>query len=87
MKKERNFPFEDAREITDKEVRDARRAIEKTLGVKRPTRGRPSKGKNKYNLISIRLHPKIMIWAKREAKKRHIGYQTLINEILIKMAA
>jgi predicted DNA binding CopG/RHH family protein len=36
---------------------------------------------------SIRLHPKAIAWAKREAKKRGIGYQTVINETLLKATA
>ncbi len=87
MKKAKEFPFERARRVTEKEVRAARKAIEKKLGKKRPSRGRPPKGADKYSLIAIRLHPKVLAWAKREAKKRQIGYQTLINEILIHEAA
>jgi predicted DNA binding CopG/RHH family protein len=28
-----------------------------------------------------------LAWAKKEAKKRGVGYQTIINEILLKKAA
>lgn len=31
----------------------------------------------------MRLHPKVFEWAKAEAEKRGIGYQSLINEILL----
>lgn len=37
----------------------------------------------KYKPISIRLHPKVMEWAKAEAEKRGIGYQSVINETLL----
>ena len=84
MKKTKTFPFEKARRVTAREIIGARKAIEKKTGVKRPVRGRPTKGVHKYVPISIRLHPKILSWAKREAKKRGIGYQTVINESLIK---
>ena len=36
-----------------------------------------------YVPVSMRLHPKALAWAKAEAKKRGIGYQSLINEILL----
>ena len=87
MKKVKEFPFESARRVSAKEVRSARRAIEAKLGVKRPSRGRPPKGKDKFHPVSIRLHPKALEWAKREAKRRGVGYQTIINEVLLKKAA
>ena len=80
----KSFPFEKSRRITLKEAKSARRAIEKKTGVKRKTRGRPAKGSQKYTPISIRLHPKVLSWAKKEGRKRGIGYQTVINESLIK---
>ena len=70
MKNTKNFPFEKARRITVREVTAARKAIEKKTGVKRNTRGRPAKGLQKYVPTSIRLHPKILTWAKKEAKKK-----------------
>ncbi len=87
MKKQKNFPFENARRVTDKEVRTAKKAIEEKLGVKRTSRGRPPKGEDKFQPVSIRLHPKALAWAKKEAKRRGVGYQTVINEALLKKAA
>lgn len=87
MKKVKEFPFESARRVTTQEVRLFKRGIEKKLDVKRASRGRPRKTNGKYTPIAIRLHPKVLQWVKRQAKKRRIGYQTLINEILLKMAA
>jgi predicted DNA binding CopG/RHH family protein len=87
MKKLREFPFENARRITSKEVRAAKKAIEERLGTQRKSRGRPPKGEDKFRPVSIRLHPRALEWAKKEAKKRGIGYQTVINEILLKKAA
>jgi hypothetical protein len=29
------------------------------------------------------LHPLVVAWAKREAKKRGVGYQTVINDVLL----
>ena len=87
MKKIKQFPFESARRVSSQEVRAAKKAIEEKLGVKRPARGRPPKGEAKFQPVSIRLHPKAIEWAKREAKKRGVGYQTIINEVLLKKAA
>lgn len=87
MKKSKSFPFEKARRIPDKEISSARKAIEEKTGVRRLSRGRPPKGEEKYKAVSIRLHPKAIEWAKKEAKRRGIGYQTVINEILLEMAA
>lgn len=50
--------------------------------------GRPITAPDKkYVAISIKLDPKILKWAKKEAKKRNIGYQTVINEELLKKAS
>ena len=87
MKKPREFPFETARRLTANEVEAARKAIEQKLGKKRPRRGRPPKGVQKYQPVSIRLHPIVISWAKREAKRRGLGYQTVINEVLLKATA
>ena len=87
MKKAKAFPFESARRVTDNNVRAARKAIERKLGVKRPTRGRPPKTEDKYLPISIRLHPRVAAWAKKEADRRGVGYQTVINEMLLRLAA
>lgn len=56
----------------------------------KPRRKRPGPApkpvEEKYCTISIRLHPATMAWAKKEAKRRGIGYQTIINETLLKEA-
>ena len=85
MKKAKSFPFERARRITPAEVRGYRKAIEAKLGKKRRRRrGRPPKTASaKYRPVAIRLHPLVVAWAKREAKKRGVGYQTVINEVLL----
>ena len=83
----RPFDFSKARRITPAEVEIYRKAIERKLGVKRPPRGRPPKGEHKYRPIFIRLHPKAIKWAKSQAAKRGIGYQTVINEALLRLAA
>lgn len=88
MKHIKEFPFDAARRVTASEVYKARRAIEEKLGKKRKSRGRPPKPHAElYRAVSIRLHPKIIHWAKDQAKRRHVGYQTVINEVLLKVAA
>ena len=87
MRKIREFNFAKSRPVTAKEVEAARKAIETKLGVKRRSRGRPPKKMaNRYKSISIRLHPKVLYWAKQQAKRRGIGYQTVVNEALLKFA-
>jgi predicted DNA binding CopG/RHH family protein len=77
-----------ARRALPEETEKYRQAIQKTLGVSRsPRLGRPPKGEDKYKPVYIRLHPSALAWAKREAKRRGIGYQTVINETLLHRAA
>ncbi len=87
MRKAKGFDFSRARRVTPEETEAFRKAIEGTLHIKRPSRGRPPKGPDKYRAIHIRLHPKALNWARGEAKKRGIGYQTVINETLLGHAA
>ena len=49
--------------------------------------GRPLKAADeKHRPISIKIHPDVYRWAKEEAKKRGLGYQTIINETLLDVA-
>jgi uncharacterized protein (DUF4415 family) len=82
MKKVKEFDFSRARRVTPVETETFRKAIEHTFHVKRAPRGRPPKGRDKYRDIHIRLHPKVLHWARAQAKRLGIGYQTLINETL-----
>ena len=87
MKRPKDFPFERARRMTSREVELARAAIEGYTGVPRPQRGRPPKpAAEKYRATSIRLHPKVIVWARREGRRRRVGYQTIINEVLLERA-
>jgi uncharacterized protein (DUF4415 family) len=87
MKSSKSFPFEKARRISASETASARKAIESKTGKKRPARGRPAKSEEqKFVPTSIRLHPKVIEWAKKEAKRKGVGYQTIINEILLAKA-
>ena len=84
MKNSKEFPFEKARRISKRELVAARKAIELKTGAPRLPRGRPAKAEqDKYQHTSIRLHPKVMAWARKEARKRGVGYQTIINEALL----
>ena len=65
-----------------------RQAYINTFGKKPPVMGRPPKSVGqKYRDVHIRLHPRALAWAKLEAKRRSIGYQTVINEALLHRAA
>jgi len=39
----------------------------------------PKSETEKYQPISIRLHPQVIAWAQAEAKKRGVGDRTIIN--------
>lgn len=44
--------------------------------------GRPPIGKEPRQLIAIRLDPSVLESFRQEARRRGVGYQTLINEVL-----
>lgn len=46
--------------------------------------GRPPLGKEPRQLIAIRVDPRVLEAFRRESRRRGIGYQTLINEVLAK---
>ena len=84
MKKESEFPFERARRVTPEESQKFREAISEQFNLKLRKRDRPAKNEDENDdLISIRLHPKVLAWVQEEAQKRGIGYQTVINEVLL----
>ncbi|MBX7149956.1 BrnA antitoxin family protein [bacterium] len=84
----KEFPFHKARRVTPEETEEWRKAIEAFTGkprAKRPGPGRPLKeADEKYVAVSIRLHPRILEWAKKQAKKLGVGYQQFINAQLLK---
>ena len=86
---DRPFPFARARRVTPEEVEAGRQAIETLTGKKRRRRPgpRPKPATEKYQPIAIRLHPSVVAWAKKEGHKRGVGYQTVINETLMKLAS
>lgn len=66
----RRIDFSDIPEASDAQLRAMRRV------------GRPPLGTSARQLIAIRIDPDVLRWAKKEAKRRSVGYQTIINEIL-----
>src|SRR5262245_39918092 len=46
--------------------------------------GRPPLGTAARRLIAIRIDPHVLDAVRREAKRRGLGYQSLINELLAK---
>ncbi len=44
--------------------------------------GRPPLGGSTRRLIAIRLDPDVLTSFRREARRRKVGYQTLINQVL-----
>jgi len=84
MKKESNFPFERARRVTPEENEKFREAISEQFGMKLRKRDFSAKNEEEnYELISLKLHPKVLAWAMEESQKKGIGYQTIINEALL----
>ena len=46
--------------------------------------GRPTLGAAARRLIAIRIDPQVLDAVRREAKRRGLGYQSLINDLLAK---
>lgn len=44
--------------------------------------GRPPLGKEPRQLIAIRVDARVLDQFRKEARRRRVGYQTLINEVL-----
>ena len=44
--------------------------------------GRPPLGQEPRQLIAIRVDPDVLEKFRKEARRRRVGYQTLINEVL-----
>lgn len=71
----RMIDFSDIPESSDEQLRVMRRV------------GRPPLGKTARQLVAIRLDPAVLNALRREAKRRDVGYQTLINEVLARYTA
>jgi uncharacterized protein (DUF4415 family) len=48
--------------------------------------GRPPMGEEPRRLIAIRVDPGVLDHFRKEARRRRVGYQTLINEVLARYA-
>jgi uncharacterized protein (DUF4415 family) len=70
--KRRRIDFSDIPELSDKQLASMRRV------------GRPPLGDEARKLIAIRLDPTVLQWLREVAAKRHVPYQSLINDILAK---
>jgi hypothetical protein len=80
--------FKRARHFTSEERAMFRQAYTNTFGHPPPKRGPLHKHPSKrYVPTSIKLHPKVIQWARTQAKRRGIGYQTFINQTLLDHAA
>jgi len=77
------------RRATPEETERYRKALENTFHRPFPPRlGRPPKPSHeKYRPVYMKLHPRALAWARAEAKRRHVGYQTVINDILLQHSA
>ncbi|MEZ5292452.1 MAG: BrnA antitoxin family protein [Vicinamibacterales bacterium] len=66
----RALDFSDIPEASTEQLRSMRRV------------GRPPLGDAPRQLIAIRLDARVLEQFRKEAKRRRVGYQTLINEVL-----
>ncbi len=71
---DRQIDSSDIPEMSDAQLRAMRRV------------GRPPLGEVARHLIAIRIDPQVLEDLRNEAKRRDIGYQTLINDILTEHA-
>ena len=70
----RRIDFSDIPEASNEQLRGMRRV------------GRPPLGGAARQLIAIRVDPDVLERFRKEAQRRKVGYQTLINEVLAKHA-
>ena len=70
----RRIDFSDIPEASDEQLRAMRRV------------GRPPLGGAPRQLIAIRVDPDVLERFRKEARRRRVGYQTLINEVLAEHA-
>lgn len=78
-----------ARRVTPEEHEMFRKALERKFHRPFPRRvGRPRKDPaEKYRPVYIKLHPRALEWARATGKRRGIGYQSVINETLLRQAS
>ena len=66
----RRIDFSDIPETSHEQLKAMRRV------------GRPPLGDEPRRLIAIRVDPGVLESFRKEARRRHVGYQTLIHEVL-----
>jgi uncharacterized protein (DUF4415 family) len=66
------------RKTDDSEIQDS--SPEQLKAMRRV--GRPPLGDEPRQLIAIRIDPGVLDQFRKEARRRRVGYQTLINEVL-----
>jgi uncharacterized protein (DUF4415 family) len=72
MRRRRGIDFSDILEASPAQLRVMRRV------------GRPPLGAAARRLIAIRIDPQVLDAVRREARRRGLGYQSLINDLLAK---
>ena len=72
MRRRRRIDFSDVPEASPAQLRAMRRV------------GRPPLGTEARRLIAIRIDSQVLDAVRREAKRRGVGYQSLINDLLAK---
>jgi uncharacterized protein (DUF4415 family) len=72
MSRRRGIDFSDIPEASPAQLQAMRRV------------GRPPLGAAARRLIAIRIDPQVLGAVRREAKRRGLGYQSLINDLLAK---
>src|SRR5437763_16890141 len=72
MRRRPRIDFSDVREASPAQLRAMRRV------------GRPPLGAEARRLIAIRIDPQVLDAVRREAKRRGVGYQSLLNNLLAK---
>lgn len=71
----RKIDFSDLPELSAKQLRAMRRV------------GRPPLGATARQMIAIRIDPHVLVALQREAKRRGLGYQSLIHQLLARYVA
>jgi uncharacterized protein (DUF4415 family) len=74
-RRRRGIDFSEIPEVSAAQLRAMRRV------------GRPPLGAEPRRLIAIRIDPAVLAAVRREAKRRGLGYQSLINDLLAKHVA
>src|SRR5262245_19130400 len=71
-RRRREIDFSEIPEVSPAQLRAMRRV------------GRPPLGAEPRRLIAIRIDPEVLAAVRQEAKRRRLGYQSLINDLLAK---